>query len=126
MLDHVLDRIDLILVMSVNPGFGNQRFIPGALDKLRTIRAIIDAAPMDIRLEIDGGVKTDNIGDIADAGADTFVAGSAIFGSNDYAATIGSNESNCRFSLIAAGSAGDRLEYALGHPISLLSHERLQ
>ena len=88
-LDHVLDRIDLILVMSVNPGFGNQRFIPGALDKLRTIRAIIDAAPMDIRLEIDGGVKTDNIGDIADAGADTFVAGSAIFGSNDYAATIG-------------------------------------
>ena len=88
-LDHVLDRIDLILVMSVNPGFGNQRFIPGALDKLRTIRAIIDAAPMDIRLEIDGGVKTDNIGDIADAGADTFVAGSAIFGSDDYAATIG-------------------------------------
>ena len=88
-LDHVLDRIDLILVMSVNPGFGNQRFIPGALDKLRTIRAIIDAASMDIRLEIDGGVKTDNIGDIADAGADTFVAGSAIFGSNDYAATIG-------------------------------------
>ena len=88
-LDHVLDRIDLILVMSVNPGFGNQRFIPGALDKLRTMRAIIDAAPMDIRLEIDGGVKTDNIGDIADAGADTFVAGSAIFGSNDYAATIG-------------------------------------
>ena len=88
-LDHVLDRIDLILVMSVNPGFGNQRFIPGALDKLRTIRAIIDAAPMDIRLEIDGGVKTDNIGDIADAGADTFVAGAAIFGSNDYAATIG-------------------------------------
>ena len=88
-LDHVLDRIDLILVMSVNPGFGNQRFIPGALDKLRTIRAIIDAAPMDIRLEIDGGVKTDNIGDIADAGADTFVAGSALFGSNDYAATIG-------------------------------------
>ena len=88
-LDHVLDRIDLILVMSVNPGFGNQRFIPGALDKLRTIRAIIDAAPMDIRLEIDGGVKTDNIGDIAAAGADTFVAGSAIFGSDDYAATIG-------------------------------------
>ena len=88
-LDHVLDRIDLILVMSVNPGFGNQRFIPGALDKLRTIRAIIDSAPMDIRLEIDGGVKTDNIGDIAAAGADTFVAGSAIFGSDDYAATIG-------------------------------------
>mgnify|MGYP001161131607 FL=1 len=88
-LDHVLDRIDLILVMSVNPGFGNQRFIPGALDKLRTIRAVIDAAPMDIRLEIDGGVKTDNIGDIAAAGADTFVAGSAIFGSDDYAATIG-------------------------------------
>jgi len=75
--------------MSVNPGFGNQRFIPGALDKLRTIRAIIDSAPMDIRLEIDGGVKTDNIGDITAAGADTFVAGSAIFGSDDYAATIG-------------------------------------
>ena len=87
-LDHVLDRVDLILVMSVNPGFGNQRFIPGALDKLRTIRSIIDAAQLAIRLEIDGGVKTDNIGEIAEAGADTFVAGSAIFGSEDYSATI--------------------------------------
>ncbi len=87
-LDHVLDRLDLVLVMSVNPGFGNQRFIPGALDKLRTIRSIIDTEQLEIRLEIDGGVKTDNIGEIADAGADTFVAGSAIFGSEDYAATI--------------------------------------
>ena len=87
-LDHVLDQLDLVLLMSVNPGFGGQSFIPYVLDKLRTVRGMIDATGRDIRLEIDGGVKVDNIGDIAAAGADTFVAGSAIFGSDDYAATI--------------------------------------
>ena len=87
-LDHVLENLDLVLVMSVNPGFGGQSFIPSALDKLRAIRQRIDAAGLSTRLEIDGGVKVDNIADIAAAGADTFVAGSAIFGSDDYAATI--------------------------------------
>ncbi len=87
-LDHVLDKLDLVLIMSVNPGFGGQTFIPGALDKLRAARTRIDASGRDIRLEIDGGVKTDNIGEIAAAGADMFVAGSAIFGSRDYAETI--------------------------------------
>jgi ribulose-phosphate 3-epimerase len=87
-LEHVLDKIDMVLIMSVNPGFGGQKFIPAALDKLRDARAIIDRSGRDIRLEIDGGVKIDNIGAIAAAGADTFVAGSAIFGSSDYAATI--------------------------------------
>jgi ribulose-phosphate 3-epimerase len=87
-LQHVIDKLDMILIMSVNPGFGGQTFIAGALDKLREARAIIDTSGRDIRLEIDGGVKVDNIGEIAAAGADTFVAGSAIFGSDDYAATI--------------------------------------
>ena len=87
-LDHVLDELDLVLVMSVNPGFGGQRFIESALEKVRQIRARIDASGRAIRLEVDGGVKGDNIGGIAAAGADTFVAGSAIFGSPDYAATI--------------------------------------
>jgi ribulose-phosphate 3-epimerase len=87
-LDHVLDQLDLVLLMSVNPGFGGQSFIPYVLDKLRTVRERIDATDRDIRLEIDGGVKVDNIAEIAAAGADTFVAGSAIFGSDDYAATI--------------------------------------
>ena len=87
-LDHTIDRIDMILLMSVNPGFGGQAFIPGALPKLRAARERIVASGRDIRLEIDGGVKADNIGAIAAAGADTFVAGSAIFGSKDYAATI--------------------------------------
>ncbi len=87
-LRHVVDVLDMVLLMSVNPGFGGQSFIPGALDKLREARAIIDASGRDIRLEIDGGVKVDNIAEIAQAGADTFVAGSAIFGSEDYAATI--------------------------------------
>jgi len=87
-LEHVIDKIDMVLIMSVNPGFGGQKFIPAALDKLREARAIIDRSGREIRLEIDGGVKTDNIGAIAAAGADTFVAGSAIFGSDDYAATI--------------------------------------
>jgi ribulose-phosphate 3-epimerase len=83
-----MDRIDMILIMSVNPGFGGQSFIPGALDKLRAARELIDASGRDIRLEIDGGVNLDNITEIAAAGADTFVAGSAIFGASDYRATI--------------------------------------
>ena len=87
-LDHVMDRLDLILIMSVNPGFGGQSFIPTALDKLRRVRERIDASGRDIWLEVDGGVKTDNIGAIARAGADTFVAGSAIFGTRDYKAAI--------------------------------------
>ncbi len=87
-LDYVLDKIDLILIMSVNPGFGGQSFIPTALEKLRRARELIDRSGRAIRLEIDGGVKTDNIADIARAGADTFVAGSAIFGQKDYKATI--------------------------------------
>ena len=87
-LEHVLDKIDMVLIMSVNPGFGGQKFIETALDKLREARALIDASGREIRLEIDGGVKVENIGEIAAAGADTFVAGSAIFGSDDYAATI--------------------------------------
>ncbi len=88
-LDHVMDRIDQILIMSVNPGFGGQSFIPGALDKLRAARKRIAATGRnDIRLEVDGGVKVDNIGEIAAAGADMFVAGSAIFGADDYAERI--------------------------------------
>jgi ribulose-phosphate 3-epimerase len=87
-LDHVMDKLDVILLMSVNPGFGGQKFIPTALTKLRAVRERIVASGREIRLEIDGGVKVDNIGAIAAAGADTFVAGSAIFGSKDYAATI--------------------------------------
>lgn len=88
-LRHVIDKIDMVLIMSVNPGFGGQGFIPASLDKLRAARAIIDASGMNIRLEIDGGVKVENIAEIAAAGADTFVAGSAIFGSADYAGVIG-------------------------------------
>ena len=87
-LEHVLDKVDLILIMSVNPGFGGQLFIPHALDKLRDARAQIERSGRDIWLEVDGGVKTQNIAQIAAAGADTFVAGSAIFGTDDYAATI--------------------------------------
>ncbi len=87
-LEHVMDKIDMVLIMSVNPGFGGQTFIPAALDKLRDARKLIDDSGFEIRLEIDGGVKVDNIGDIAAAGADTFVAGSAIFGSDDYPTTI--------------------------------------
>ncbi len=87
-LKHVLDKIDMVLIMSVNPGFGGQSFIPEALQKLREARTIIDASGRDIRLEIDGGVKVDNIREIAAAGADTFVAGSAIFSTKDYKATI--------------------------------------
>ena len=87
-LEYVLDKIDMILIMSVNPGFGGQSFLPSALDKLRQAREIISNSGGDIRLEIDGGVKIENIAEIAAAGADTFVAGSAIFGSVDYAQTI--------------------------------------
>ncbi len=87
-LDHVMDKVDLILIMSVNPGFGGQKFIPAALQKLRAARRRIEQSGREIWLEVDGGVKADNIGDIAEAGADTFVAGSAIFGQTDYVATI--------------------------------------
>jgi ribulose-phosphate 3-epimerase len=87
-LSHVMDKVDMVLLMSVNPGFGGQAFIDGTLDKLRRARRLIDESGRDIRLEVDGGVKVDNIGAIAAAGADTFVAGSAIFGSEDYRATI--------------------------------------
>ena len=87
-LTHVIDDVDMVLIMSVNPGFGGQAFIESSIDKLRAARDIIDRSGREIRLEIDGGVKTGNIGRIAAAGADTFVAGSAIFGSDDYAATI--------------------------------------
>lgn len=87
-LKYVMDKVDMVLLMSVNPGFGGQKFIPGTLDKLREARALIDASGRSIRLEIDGGVNVKNIGEIARAGADTFVAGSAIFGQADYAAVI--------------------------------------
>jgi len=88
-LEHVIDKLDLILVMSVNPGFGGQKFIPQALKKLAAARARIDASGREIWLEVDGGVKVENIAEIARAGADTFVAGSAIFSTRDYKATIG-------------------------------------
>jgi ribulose-phosphate 3-epimerase len=87
-IEYVIDLIDLVLVMSVNPGFGGQAFIPSALDKLRAVRARIDSCGKPVRLEIDGGVKPDNIAQIAAAGADTFVAGSAIFGQPDYADVV--------------------------------------
>ena len=87
-LKYVMDKVDLVLLMSVNPGFGGQSFIPATLNKLREARTLIDASGRNIRLEVDGGVKIDNIREIAAAGADTFVAGSAIFGKPDYAATI--------------------------------------
>src|SRR5213083_2475117 len=88
-LDHVMDKVDLVLIMSVNPGFGGQAFIPSALEKVREVRRRIDASGRDIWLEVDGGVKADNIGSIAAAGADTFVAGSAVFGAKDRAEAIG-------------------------------------
>ena len=87
-LEWVMDKLDVILLMSVNPGFGGQKFIPATLDKLKRVRALVDASGRDIRVEVDGGIKTDNIRAAAKAGADTFVAGSAIFGSGDYRATI--------------------------------------
>ena len=87
-LDHVLDQLDMVLLMSVNPGFGGQSFIPYVLDKLRAVRARIDGLGKPIRLEVDGGVRLGNLREVAAAGADTFVAGSAIFGAGDYAAVI--------------------------------------
>jgi len=87
-LEHVLDKLDLVLIMSVNPGFGGQKFIPEALNKLRRVRKLINESKRDIWLEVDGGVKVDNIAEIARAGADTFVSGSAIFSTKDYKATI--------------------------------------
>jgi len=87
-LDYVLDKVDMVLLMSVNPGFGGQSFIPSTLPKIAAVRQVIDRSGRDIRLEVDGGIKVDNIGAVAAAGADTFVAGSAIFGAKDYAATI--------------------------------------
>lgn len=102
-LDYVIDDLDMVLLMSVNPGFGGQAFIESALDKLREARERIDASGREIRLEIDGGVKTENIRAIAKAGADTFVAGSAIFGSDDYAATI----ARMKAEIAAAGNRQD-------------------
>ena len=93
-LHWTLDKLDMVLLMSVNPGFGGQSFIPHVLDKVRQVREMIDASGRDIRLEVDGGVKVDNIGEIAAAGADTFVAGSAIFGSPDYRETISRMKAN--------------------------------
>ncbi|PMN93677.1 ribulose-phosphate 3-epimerase [Enterovibrio norvegicus] len=87
-LDHIMDKIDMVLLMSVNPGFGGQSFIPETLNKLREVRRRIDESGREIRLEIDGGVKVDNIREIAEAGADMFVAGSAIFGQPDYKAVV--------------------------------------
>jgi ribulose-phosphate 3-epimerase len=87
-LDWALDKLDMVLLMSVNPGFGGQGFIPYVMDKISRVRAMIDASGRDIRLEIDGGVTVDNIGSLAKAGVDTFVSGSAIFGTDDYAKTI--------------------------------------
>jgi ribulose-phosphate 3-epimerase len=87
-LEHVLDKVDLILIMSVNPGFGGQSFIPQALKKIAAVRQMIDASGREIMLEVDGGIKVDNIAEVARAGADTFVAGSAIFSKPDYKATI--------------------------------------
>jgi ribulose-phosphate 3-epimerase len=98
-LEYVLDKVDMVLLMSVNPGFGGQKFIAGTLAKLRQARQLIAASGRHIRLEIDGGVKTDNIRAIAEAGADTFVAGSAIFGTDDYRKTI----DGMRAELAAAG-----------------------
>ena len=95
-LDYVVDKVDLILLMSVNPGFGGQKFIPSTLDKLRQVRERIDASGRDIRLEVDGGVNCDNIGEIAKAGADMFVAGSAIFNADDYAEVIRTMKQNIK------------------------------
>ena len=87
-LEYVMDKVDMVLLMSVNPGFGGQKFIPAVMDKVRAARKLIDRSGLSIRLEVDGGVKVDNIAEIKSAGADTFVAGSAIFGAQDYVDTI--------------------------------------
>jgi len=93
-LDWSLEQLDMVLLMSVNPGFGGQSFIPYVMEKIARVRSLIDATGQDIRLEIDGGVTVDNIGSLADAGVDTFVSGSAIFGTDDYAATISKMRKN--------------------------------
>ncbi len=103
LLDYVLDKVDMVLLMSVNPGFGGQQFIPGVLRRLAEVRERIDAGSRPVRLEVDGGLKVDNIAAVARAGADTFVAGSAIFGSSDYAQTIRDMRQE-----IARGSAAAR------------------
>jgi ribulose-phosphate 3-epimerase len=95
LLHDILPDLDMILLMSVNPGFGGQKFIPQVMDKIKRVRELIDQSGYEIRLEVDGGVTVDNIGDIAKAGADTFVAGSAIFGSKDYAQTIEAMRKAC-------------------------------
>ncbi len=95
-LEYVMDKLDLILLMSVNPGFGGQKFIPSTLEKAKKVRKLIDESGYDIRLEIDGGVKVDNIGEIAACGVDTFVAGSAIFNADDYQATISQMKQNAK------------------------------
>ncbi len=97
-LEYVMDKLDLILLMSVNPGFGGQKFIPSALEKAKQVRQMIDESGYDIRLEIDGGVKVDNIAEIAACGVDTFVAGSAIFNTDDYQATIAQMKQNAKAS----------------------------
>jgi ribulose-phosphate 3-epimerase len=101
-LEWVIDKVDMVLIMSVNPGFGGQSFIPAALAKLRRARELIAASGRAIRLEIDGGVKIDNIRQIAEAGADTFVAGSAIFSTEDYRATIGAMREQLAAAQVAA------------------------
>ena len=93
LLDHVIDKIDVVLIMSVNPGFGGQAFIPESLGKIKEVREIIDQVDRDIRLEVDGGIKVENLSQICSAGADTFVAGSAIFESDNYSRTIASMRS---------------------------------
>ena len=103
-LDYTLDKIDLVLLMSVNPGFGGQQFIPGVLPKIAEVRRRVRAIGREIRIEVDGGIKANNIAAIARAGADTFVAGSAIFGSSDYAATIGDMRAAIATGNAAAGS----------------------
>ena len=95
-LDYTLDKLDLVLIMSVNPGFGGQKFIDGVLPKIAEVRRRIDASGRDVMLEVDGGVKIDNIAKVAAAGADTFVAGSAIYGTSDYATAIAALRSQLR------------------------------
>jgi ribulose-phosphate 3-epimerase len=102
-LDHVMDKVDMILLMSVNPGFGGQAFIPSVLPKIAQVRELIDRSGREVRLEVDGGIKIDNIRAVAAAGADTFVAGSAIFGAKDYRATVAAMRAE-----IAAGLAERR------------------
>ena len=105
-LDYTIDKIDLVLLMSVNPGFGGQQFIPGVLPKIAEVRRRVRASGREIRIEVDGGIKADNIAEVARAGADTFVAGSAIFGSADYAATIRALRAGIAAGTRAAAAAG--------------------